>query len=133
MQKDMDDAIEHLKMQLEDLRSKFGSVPLLLASGLPFDGNSMHGDSVLSLATPPQKAKSESPEVCQHHGAVYLQTPWCILLLLQYCLQLHQVRYLLWDNLEDLRHLALLCHPLHPIYLIFKVYLPLGPSLTSLL
>ena len=69
MQKDMDDAIEHLKMQLEDLGSKFGSIPLHPASELPFDRDSMHGDSILSLAPPPQKPKSESPEVCQHHGA----------------------------------------------------------------
>ena len=68
MQKDMDDAIEYLEMQLEDLHSKFGFIPLRPASELPFDGDSMHGDSVLSLAPPPQKPKSESPEVCQHHG-----------------------------------------------------------------
>ena len=68
MQKDMDDAIERLEMQLEDLGSKFGSIPLRPASELPFDGDSTHGDYVLSLATPRHKPKSESPEVCQHHG-----------------------------------------------------------------
>ena len=52
MQKDMDDAIEHLEMQLEDLGLKFGSIPLRPASELPFDGDSTHGDSVLSLAAP---------------------------------------------------------------------------------
>ena len=75
MQKDMDDAIEHLEMQLEDLRSKFSSFPLRPDSELPFDGDSTHGDSVLSLATPPQKPKSESPEVCQHQGGDLLANP----------------------------------------------------------
>ena len=64
MQKDMDDAIEHVEMQLEDLHSKFGSIPLHPAFELPFDGDSMHGDSVLSLAMPPQKPKFEGPKVC---------------------------------------------------------------------
>ena len=41
MQKDMDHAIEHLEKHLEDFRSKFGSIPLRLASELPFDGDSM--------------------------------------------------------------------------------------------
>ena len=63
MQKDMDDAIEHLKMQLENLCSKFDSIPLRLASELPFDGDSTHGDSVLSLAAPPEKPKPESSDV----------------------------------------------------------------------
>ena len=75
MQKDMNDAIEHLEMQLEDLRSKFSSIPLRPASELAFDGDSTHGDSVLSLATPPQKPKSRSPEVCQHHGANLFAQP----------------------------------------------------------
>ena len=71
----MDDAIERLEMQLEDLGSKFGSIPLCPASELPFDGDSTHGDSVLSLATPPHKPKSESPEVCQHHGGNLFADP----------------------------------------------------------
>ena len=57
MQKDMDDAIQHLEVQLEDLCSKFGSTPLHPASELPFYGDSTHGNFVLSLATPPQKSK----------------------------------------------------------------------------
>ena len=68
MQKYMDGAIEHLEMHLEDLGSKFGSIPLHPACELPFDRDSTHGDSVLSLATPSEKPKSENPEVCQHHG-----------------------------------------------------------------
>ena len=75
MQKDMDEAIEHLEMQLENLGSKFGSIPLHPASELPFDGDSTHGDSVLFLATPPQKPKSGSPEVCQHHGGDLFADP----------------------------------------------------------
>ena len=75
MQKDMDDAIEHLETQLEDLHSKFGSIPLRPASEMPLDRDSMHDDSVLSLATPPQRPKSESPEVCWHHGGNLFADP----------------------------------------------------------
>ena len=75
MQNDMDAAIEHLEMQLEDLRSKCSSIPLRSASELPFDGDSTHGHLVLFLATPPQKPKSESPDVCQHRGGNLFADP----------------------------------------------------------
>ena len=51
----MDDATEQLEMQLEDLRSKFGSIPLLPTSELAFDSDSTRGNSVMFLSAPPQK------------------------------------------------------------------------------
>ena len=86
MQKDMDDVIEHLEMQLEDLGSKFGSIPLRPTSELPFYGDSTHA---ILYCLWLRLHKSQNLRVRRYAstmGAIYLQTPWYILLLLQYCL-----------------------------------------------